>query len=140
MELVSNYFNKIELSIISIIIFFTIFHQIFHYILFERFLDKAFKDRYIVAYKKIRYYSLKIIVLIIFLLLLILIADEFYKYSESIEQENIEKYSAFFGLVGLAITIALQEVVLSSADSIKYLLVIFFHSSPTLSSVISGIS
>ena len=113
MELFSN-LNKIELSILSIIIFFIILHQILHYILFERFFDKSIEkipeDRYIVSYKKIRYYLLKILVLIILLFFLIFIAYEFYKYSE-----NIEKYSAFFGLVGLAITIALQEVVLSFA-------------------------
>ena len=117
-EFVSNHLNRIELSIIFIIFFLIIFHIVVQQIVFERILDQnIFQEHhdhdieeYEQAYKKVRYYSSKIIILIGFLFFLIFATYEFIKHSE-----NILKYSPFLGLIGAAITFALQEVVLSFA-------------------------
>ncbi len=110
MEVISNYLNNIELISLLIIIFLIIFYLFLNCILFERILDEHIVEESQEAYKYIRYYSLKIIILIVCLLFLILIIYEFFKYSES-----ILKYLKYFGLIGAAITFALQEVVLSFA-------------------------
>ena len=117
-EFLSNHLNRIELSIIFIIFFLIIFHIVVQQIVFERILDQnIFKEHhdhdieeYEQAYKKVRYYSSKIIIVIAFLFFLIFATYEFIKHSE-----NILKYSPFLGLIGAAITFALQEVVLSFA-------------------------
>ena len=110
MKVIINYLNNIESTTLLIIIFLIIFHIFLNKILFERILDKHIVKESQGTYKKIRYYSLKIIFLFICLFILIIAINEFFKYSE-----NILKYSPFLGLIGAAITFALQEVVLSFA-------------------------
>lgn len=110
MKVIINFLNNIELISLLIIICLIIFHIFFNKILFERILDKHIVKESQGAYKKIRYSSSKIIFLLICLFILIIVINEFLKYSE-----NILKYSPFLGLIGAAITFALQEVVLSFA-------------------------
>ena len=118
LELLSNHLDSRELSIIFIICFLIIFHFFIQQIVFKKILDqRIFQEHhdqdieeYQQAYKKVRYYLPKIIILIGFLLFLILATYELIKHSE-----NILKYSPFIGLIGAAITFALQEVVLSFA-------------------------
>ncbi len=109
-DFVNNHLNKIELSIIFIFIFLIIFYPVLNLIIFERIFDKHNFEEHHGAYKKIRYYSLKIIILMILLSSIIFAIYELFKHGE-----NILKYSPFLGLIGAAITFALQEVVLSFA-------------------------
>ena len=111
-ELISNHLDKLELFVLSIFIILLVFHAFYNQILIKKILDKSeyLLIKHQAVYKEIRYYSFKIITLIDFLPLLILAAYEFVKHSE-----NFLKYSPFFGLIGAAITFALQEVVLSFA-------------------------
>ena len=120
-EFISNHLNIIDLSIISIIIFLIIFHLVLNLIVFEKIFDRHNFEEHHGAYKKIRYYALKIIILMIFLSFLILAIYELFKHGE-----NILKYYPFLGLIGAAITFALQEVVLSFAGWLGILLGRFY--------------
>lgn len=110
LQLINNYLNILELSIILLIAVLICFHLILREIIFKRVFDHRLFIKYHEFYKKIRYYSSKIIILTIFLLILVFTTYEFIQYSE-----NFLKYSPFIGLIGAAITFALQEVVLSFA-------------------------
>ena len=95
-ELISNHLDKLELFILSNFIVLLIFNAFYYQILVKKIMDESdyLITKHQVAYKEIRYYSLKIITLIDFLPLIWLVAYEFIKHSE-----NILKYSPFFGLI-----------------------------------------